>query len=204
METLPPMPAGGNAERARGPCCCYTLLWCAALFGQLSWLTKRNCKKTKTKGAYREAATKSAGVERRLHRSQRHCKARSMRGVNGASPFFSSRFKKSADLSTDTAALTFDKLTGLCQKAKPAKNGIYLIVPRRTTHHLRGTPFSACEAFQFPGSSHFPEVAPALWPSQSDCGQTKILPFPGGLANAQLLADLERGARKGDGQRGER
>ncbi|KAK2877856.1 hypothetical protein Q8A73_016826 [Channa argus] len=90
METLPPMPAGGNAERARGPCCCYTLLWRAALFGQLSWLTKRNCKKTKTKGAYREAATKSAG----------------------------------ADLSTDTAALTFDKLTGLCQKAKPAKNGI--------------------------------------------------------------------------------
>ncbi|KAK2877938.1 hypothetical protein Q8A73_016911 [Channa argus] len=77
-------------------------------------------------------------------------------------------------------------------------------VPRRTTHHLRGTPFSACEAFQFPGSSHFPEAAPALWPSQSDCGQTKILPFPGGLANAQLLADLERGARKGDGQRGER
>ncbi|KAK2877900.1 hypothetical protein Q8A73_016870 [Channa argus] len=77
-------------------------------------------------------------------------------------------------------------------------------VPRRTTHHLRGTPFSACEAFQFPGSSDFPEAAPALWPSQSDCGQTKILPFPGGLANAQLLADLERGARKGDGQRGER
>ncbi|KAK2877910.1 hypothetical protein Q8A73_016880 [Channa argus] len=109
METLPPMPAGGNAERARGPCCCYTLLWRAALFGQLSWVTKRNCKKTKTKGAYREAATKSAGVERRLHRSQRHCKARSMRR---------------ADLSTDTAALTFDKLTGLCQKAKPAKNGI--------------------------------------------------------------------------------
>ncbi|KAK2877920.1 hypothetical protein Q8A73_016890 [Channa argus] len=91
METLPPMPAGGNAERARGPCCCYTLLWRAALFGQLSWLTKRNCKKTKTKGAYREAATKSAGVERRLHCSQRHCKARSMRGVNGASPFSSSR-----------------------------------------------------------------------------------------------------------------
>ncbi|KAK2877917.1 hypothetical protein Q8A73_016887 [Channa argus] len=38
------------------------LLHLAALFGQLSWLTKRNCKKTKTKGAYREAATQSAGV----------------------------------------------------------------------------------------------------------------------------------------------
>ncbi|KAK2877889.1 hypothetical protein Q8A73_016859 [Channa argus] len=182
METLPPMPAGGNAERARGPCCCYTLLWRAALFGQLSWLTKRNCKKTKTKGAYREAATKSAGVERRLHRSQRHCKARSMRGVNGASPFFSSRETRVRTLLPSCGAE----------------------VPRRTTHHLRGTPFSACEAFQFPGSSHFPEAAPALWPSQSDCGQTKILRFPGGLANAQLLADLERGARKGDGQRGER
>ncbi|KAK2877855.1 hypothetical protein Q8A73_016825 [Channa argus] len=33
-------------------------------------------------------------------------------------------FQLPADLSTDTAALTFDKLTGLCQKAKPAKNGI--------------------------------------------------------------------------------
>ncbi|KAK2877852.1 hypothetical protein Q8A73_016822 [Channa argus] len=182
METLPPMPAGGNAERARGPCCCYTLLWRAALFGQLSWLSKRNCKKTKTKGAYREAATMSAGVERRLHRSQRHCKARSMRGVNGASPFFSSRETRVRTLLPSCGAE----------------------VPRRTTHHLRGTPFSACEAFHFPGSSHFPEAAPALWPSQSDCGQTKILPFPGGLANAQLLADLERGARKGDGQRGER